>query len=154
MISVSTGCGSRERSSANSCRAGAVRVGNQSAHTGRRFVHRHGHLALIPDKIEEEEAQVAKRFGVFGATLISFFLANMGDKTQIAKGAMAAHCANPIWVVIGTALGILLADVPAVLVGHELAGRIPMKQVHSIAAGVCVVLGVAILLCAAAGFGI
>ncbi len=51
---------------------------------------------LIPDKIEEEETQIAKRFGVFGATLVTFFLAEMGDKTQIATVAMAAHYATPV----------------------------------------------------------
>ncbi len=108
---------------------------------------------LIPDKIEEEETQVAKRFGVFGATLITFFLAEMGDKTQIATVAMAAHYANPIWVVIGTTLGMLLADVPAVFIGDKLANRIPMKLVHSIAAAIFAVLGVATLLGAGAGLG-
>lgn len=101
---------------------------------------------MIPDKIEEEETQVAKRFGVFGATLITFFLAEMGDKTQIATVAMAAHYAAPLMVVIGTTLGMLIADVPAVFVGDKLASRIPMKLVHSIAAGIFALLGVATLL--------
>ncbi|MCE4540286.1 TMEM165/GDT1 family protein [Pelomonas sp. P7] len=108
---------------------------------------------LIPDKIEEEETQVAKRFGVFGATLITFFLAEMGDKTQIATVAMAAHYASPILVVIGTTMGMLLADVPAVFIGERLANRIPMKLVHSIAAVIFAVLGVATLLGAGAGLG-
>lgn len=108
---------------------------------------------LIPDKIEEEETQVAKRFGVFGATLITFFLAEMGDKTQIATVAMAAHYANPILVVIGTTLGMLLADVPAVFIGDKLANKIPMKLVHSIAAAIFAVLGIATLLGAGSGFG-
>jgi putative Ca2+/H+ antiporter (TMEM165/GDT1 family) len=108
---------------------------------------------LIPDKIEEEETQVAQRFGVFGATLITFFLAEMGDKTQIATVAMAAHYANPVLVVIGTTLGMLIADVPAVFVGDKLASKIPMKLVHSIAAGIFAVLGIATLLGAGAGFG-
>ncbi|MFG6433913.1 TMEM165/GDT1 family protein [Roseateles sp. LYH14W] len=108
---------------------------------------------LIPDKIEEEETQVAKRFGVFGATLLTFFLAEMGDKTQIATVAMAAHYANPVWVVIGTTLGMLLADVPAVFIGDKLANRIPMKLVHSIAAAIFAVLGIATLLGAGSGFG-
>ncbi len=77
---------------------------------------------MIPDKIEDEETQVAKRFGVFGATLITFFLAEMGDKTQIATIAMAAHYADPLLVVIGTTLGMLIADVPAVFVGDKLGG--------------------------------
>ena len=108
---------------------------------------------LIPDKIEEEETQIAKRFGVFGATLITFFLAEMGDKTQIATVAMAAHYATPLLVVIGTTLGMLIADVPAVFVGDKLANKIPMKLVHSIAAAIFALLGVATLLGAGASFG-
>jgi len=109
---------------------------------------------LIPDKIEEEETQVAARFGVFGATLITFFLAEMGDKTQIATIAMAAHYAAPVMVVMGTTLGMLIADVPAVFVGDKLADKIPMKLVHSIAAGIFAVLGVMTLLGAGARFGL
>jgi putative Ca2+/H+ antiporter (TMEM165/GDT1 family) len=108
---------------------------------------------LIPDKIEEEETQVAQRFGVFGATLVTFFLAEMGDKTQIATIAMAAHYPNPILVVIGTTLGMLIADVPAVFAGDKLASKIPMKLVHSIAAAIFALLGVATLLGAGAKLG-
>lgn len=108
---------------------------------------------LIPDKIEEEETQIAQRFGVFGATLVTFFLAEMGDKTQIATVAMAAHYAAPLLVVIGTTLGMLIADVPAVFVGDKLASRIPMKLVHSIAAAIFALLGVATLLGAGSQFG-
>ncbi len=96
----------------------------------------------IPDKIEEEETQVAKHMGVFGATLITFFLAEMGDKTQIATVALAAHYGNPLLVVLGTTLGMLLADVPAVFVGNRFAAKIPMKLVHSIAAGIFALMGV------------
>ncbi len=96
---------------------------------------------LIPDKIEEEEMQVAKKFGVFGATLITFFLAEMGDKTQIATVAMAAHYPDPVLVVIGTTLGMLIADVPAVFIGDRFAARIPMKLVHGIAAAMFAVMG-------------
>lgn len=108
---------------------------------------------LIPDKIEAEETQVAQKFGVFGATLITFFLAEMGDKTQIATVAMAAHYAAPLMVVIGTTLGMMIADVPAVFVGDKLANKIPMKLVHSIAAAIFAMLGVATLLGAGAKFG-
>ena len=108
---------------------------------------------LIPDKIEEEETQVAQKLGVFGATLVTFFLAEMGDKTQIATVAMAAQFATPVLVVIGTTLGMLIADVPAVFVGDKFANRIPMKLVHSIAAGIFAVLGVATLLGAGKGLG-
>lgn len=100
---------------------------------------------LIPDKIEDEETQVAQRFGVFGATLMTFFLAEMGDKTQIATVAMAVHYAAPWMVVIGTTLGMLIADVPAVWVGDRLAQRIPMRLVHTIAAAIFALLGLATL---------
>jgi putative Ca2+/H+ antiporter (TMEM165/GDT1 family) len=108
---------------------------------------------MIPDKIEEEETQVAQRFGIFGATFITFFLAEMGDKTQIATIAMAAHYSAPLMVVIGTTLGMLIADVPAVFAGDKLANKIPMKLVHSIAAGVFALLGVATLMGAGSSLG-
>ena len=108
---------------------------------------------LIPDKIDDEETQVAQKFGVFGATLVAFFLAEMGDKTQIATIAMAAHYANPVLVVIGTTLGMLIADVPAVFVGDRLASKIPMKLVHGIAAAIFALLGLATLLGAGARLG-
>ena len=108
---------------------------------------------MIPDRIEEDETQVATRFGVFGATLVTFFLAEMGDKTQVATVAMAAHYGQPVLVVAGTTLGMLIADVPAVFLGRNLAQRIPMKLVHSIAAAIFAVLGVATLLGAGARFG-
>ena len=108
---------------------------------------------MIPDKIEEEETQVARRFGVFGATLVTFFLAEMGDKTQIATVAMAAHYSTPVLVVIGTTLGMLIADVPAVFAGDKLAAKIPMKVVHSIAAAIFALLGAATLLGAGSSFG-
>ncbi len=108
---------------------------------------------LIPDKIEEEETQVAQRLGVFGATLVTFFLAEMGDKTQIATIAMAAHYPNPILVVIGTTLGMLIADVPAVFVGDRFAAKIPMRLVHSIAAAIFALLGIATLLGAGKSLG-
>lgn len=109
---------------------------------------------LIPDKIEEEETQIAKRFGVFTATLVTFFLAEMGDKTQIATVAMAAHYPNPLLVVAGTTLGMLIADVPAVFVGDRLAAKIPMKLVHAIAAAIFAALGIATLLGAGAKLGL
>lgn len=108
---------------------------------------------MIPDKIEEEETQVAQRFGIFGATFITFFLAEMGDKTQIATIAMAAHYTAPLLVVVGTTLGMLIADVPAVFAGDKLANKIPMKLVHSIAAAVFAALGIATLMGAGAKFG-
>lgn len=109
---------------------------------------------LIPDRIEEEEAQIAGRLGVFGATLLTFFLAEMGDKTQIATVAMAAHYATPFLVVVGTTLGMLIADVPAVFAGEKLANRIPMRLVHTIAAAIFAVLGVVTLMGSGKIFGV
>jgi Ca2+/H+ antiporter, TMEM165/GDT1 family len=108
---------------------------------------------MIPDRIEEEEARVAGKLGVFGATLVTFFLAEMGDKTQLATVAMAAHFGTPLLVVAGTTLGMLIADVPAVLVGDKLSAKLPMKLVHSIAAAIFAALGVATLLGAGARLG-
>jgi putative Ca2+/H+ antiporter (TMEM165/GDT1 family) len=99
-----------------------------------------------PDKIEEEETQVAKRLGVFGATLIVFFLAEMGDKTQFATVALSAHYGAPLPVVAGTTLGMLLADVPAVFVGNQFAAKIPMRLVHSTAAAIFAVMRLLTLL--------
>ena len=98
---------------------------------------------LIPDKIEDDEAQFASRLGVFGATFVSFFLAEMGDKTQIATVAMAAQYAQVQAVVAGTTLGMLIANVPVVFVGDRLAQRIPMQWVHRAAAALFALLGVA-----------
>jgi putative Ca2+/H+ antiporter (TMEM165/GDT1 family) len=110
--------------------------------------------ALIPDKIEKDEAQRLQRFGVFGATLAAFFLAEMGDKTQLATVAMTAHYGVPVLVVIGTTLGMLIADVPAVFIGEKLAQKIPVKLVHIVAAVLFALLGVATLLGMGARFGI
>ena len=91
----------------------------------------------------------APRFGVFGTTLVAFFLLEMGDKTQIATVALAAKYSSLVAVVAGTTLGMMLANVPAVLLGEVAAKKLPMKVVHRIAAGIFFVLGVSVLL----GFG-
>lgn len=108
---------------------------------------------LIPDKIEDEESQLATKLGVLGATFVTFFLAEMGDKTQIATVAMSAHYADVVMVVAGTTLGMLIADVPAVFAGDKLSQKIPMKLVHGIAAGMFALLGLATLLGVGAGLG-
>ena len=108
---------------------------------------------LIPDKIEAGESRMAARFGVFGATLVTFFFAEMGDKTQIATVALAAHYAAPLLVVVGTTLGMLIADVPAVFIGDKLAQKIPMKIVHGVAAAIFAALGVATLAGVGASIG-
>lgn len=101
---------------------------------------------LIPDKIEDEAATAPPRFGVFGTTLITFFLAEMGDKTQIATVALGARFHELLPVVAGTTLGMMIADVPAVFMGSKVARALPMKLVHSIAAAIFAVLGVLTLL--------
>ncbi len=101
---------------------------------------------LIPDQIEDGETRAAKHLGVFGATLVTFFLAEMGDKTQIATIALAAHYGAPMMVVIGTTLGMLIADVPAVFIANRYAATIPLRLVHSIAAAIFAAMGVLTLL--------
>lgn len=108
---------------------------------------------LVPDKFEEEDAKLA-RYGVFGTTLIAFFLAEMGDKTQFATIALAAKYHDFVAVVAGTTLGMMLANVPAVLLGHKIAERMPTKIVHRIAAAIFLVMGVLTLLGAGAGMGL
>ena len=109
---------------------------------------------LVPDRIEDDETTITSRFGVFGATLVTFFLAEMGDKTQVATVAMAAHYPDPLMVVAGTTLGMLSADVPAVFAGDKLAAKIPLKLVHGIAAAMFAGLGLATLLGMGARFGL
>ena len=107
---------------------------------------------LIPDKFDEKDATFA-RFGVFGTTLIAFFLAEMGDKTQVATVALAAQYKTFYLVVAGTTLGMMIANVPAVLLGDRIAHRMPVKLVHTIAAVIFAGLGVATLAGAAKAFG-
>ena len=108
---------------------------------------------LVPDKLDEEDAKLA-RFGVFGTTLIAFFLAEMGDKTQFATIALAAKFHNFVAVVAGTTLGMMLANVPAVLLGNKIAARMPTKIVHRIAAAIFLAMGVMTLMGVGAGVGL
>lgn len=107
---------------------------------------------LIPDKLDEDDANLP-RFGVFGATLIAFFLAEMGDKTQVATVALAAQYQALVAVVAGTTLGMMIANVPAVLLGDRIAARMPVKLVHGIAAAIFLGLGIATLAGAGEGLG-
>ncbi|MEW5783013.1 MAG: TMEM165/GDT1 family protein [Pseudomonadota bacterium] len=100
---------------------------------------------LIPDEVEEDEARFA-RLGVFGTTLVAFFLAEMGDKTQIATVALAAQFSSVMAVVLGTTLGMMIANVPAVLLGERIAHKLPEKLIHGIAAVIFLILGIATLL--------
>ncbi len=98
---------------------------------------------LIPDKIDDDDAAGSKRrFGVFGTTVVAFFLAEMGDKTQIATVALAARYTDIVPVVLGTTFGMMMANVPAVLLGDKIAQNISMQLVHGIAAVIFAVLGV------------
>ena len=101
---------------------------------------------MVPDKIDDDEATTTQRFGVFGPTVLTFFLAEMGDKTQIATVALAARYQDLVAVVAGTTRGMLIADVPAVFIGDKLAAKVPMRLVHGIAAGIFALLGVLTLL--------
>ena len=107
---------------------------------------------LIPDKMDEEDAKLAQ-YGVFTTTLIAFFIAEMGDKTQIATVALAAQYNAFVSVVAGTTFGMMIANVPAVLVGDRLANKMPVRLVHAIAAAIFAVLGVATLMGAGERFG-
>lgn len=100
---------------------------------------------LIPDKLDDE-APPTGRFGVFGATLVAFFIAEMGDKTQIATVALAARYGEFAWIVAGTTLGMMIANVPAVLLGDRLSQRLPVKLVHAVAAVIFALLGITVLL--------
>jgi putative Ca2+/H+ antiporter (TMEM165/GDT1 family) len=100
---------------------------------------------LIPDTFDEGDAKLAKA-GVFVTTLVAFFLAEMGDKTQIATVALAARFDSLWQVVAGTTIGMMIANVPAVIVGDRLAGKIPVKIVHAVAAAIFAVLGVLTLM--------
>jgi putative Ca2+/H+ antiporter (TMEM165/GDT1 family) len=101
---------------------------------------------LVPDKADEEAVLAPQRFGVFGTTVVAFFLAEMGDKTQIATVALAARFHDLVAVVAGTTLGMMLADVPAIFLGDKIARAVPMRLVHGVAAGIFAVLGVLALL--------
>jgi putative Ca2+/H+ antiporter (TMEM165/GDT1 family) len=100
---------------------------------------------LIPDKLESQPADRG-RWGVLATTVIAFFLAEMGDKTQIATVALAARYASFVPVVLGTTLGMMIANVPAVYLGDRLSARLPIRLLQRIAAGIFVVLGAVALL--------
>lgn len=100
---------------------------------------------LIPDKLDEDDLKF-QQYGVFATTLFAFFFAEMGDKTQIATIALAAQYDAFITVVIGTTIGMMIANVPAVLIGGKLADKMPVRLVHIIAACIFAVLGIVALL--------
>ena len=101
-----------------------------------------GLWTLLPDKLDKQP-RLFEKFGAFGATLIAFFLIEMGDKTQLATMALAARFNSVIPVAMGTTLGMMIADVPAVYLGDILGNRIPLKAVRIIAAVIFLLLGLA-----------
>lgn len=100
---------------------------------------------LVPDKLEDSGTPTHKNIGVFGATVVTFFLAEMGDKTQIATVIMAAEFPSTLLVVAGTTLGMLIADVPAVFLGDKFAAKVPIQWVHRIVAVIFLLLGLVTL---------
>jgi putative Ca2+/H+ antiporter (TMEM165/GDT1 family) len=100
---------------------------------------------LIPDKLDEDDAPKAPRLGVFGTTLVAFFLAEMGDKTQVATVMLAAQYQAWLAVVTGTTLGMMLANAPVVWFGERVTRRVPIRVVHLVSAAIFAVLGAAVL---------
>jgi len=101
---------------------------------------------MVPDQIDADASHGHSRFGVFGTTVVAFFLAEMGDKTQIATVALAARYPELVAVVAGTTLGMMISNVPAVYLGEAIAKKVSMKLVHGIAAVIFAALGVLTLL--------
>jgi putative Ca2+/H+ antiporter (TMEM165/GDT1 family) len=102
---------------------------------------------LIPDKMDDDDTGAAPRFGVFGTTVIAFFLAEMGDKTQIATVMLAAqYSAHFFWVVAGTTFGMMLANAPVVWLGERMTRLVPLRIVHILSALIFMGLGVFALL--------
>ena len=96
---------------------------------------------LIPDKLDDDGDGAAPRFGVFGTTLVAFFLAEMGDKTQVATVMLAAQYSAYFWVVAGTTLGMMLANAPVVWLGDRLVKKVPIRVVHLVSALIFLILG-------------
>ena len=103
---------------------------------------------LVPDELDDETESIHKwqRYGVFGATFILFFLAEIGDKTQIATVALAARFDSLVWVMLGTTLGMMLANAPAVFIGNKLADKLPISLIHKVSAVIFLSIGVWTLL--------
>lgn len=97
---------------------------------------------LVPDKLDEGEISMPKKaMGVFGTTVFAFFLAEMGDKTQVVTIALAAQYRDFFGVVGGTTLGMMLANVPVIYLGSRFANRLHPKAIHIVASIIFVVLG-------------
>lgn len=110
--------------------------------------------ALIPDSLDAADHPPATRQGVFLATTVLFFLAEMGDKTQLATVALGAQYSQLLMVTLGTTLGMMAANVPAVLVGERLAQRFPLSRMRFVAAVLFAVFGILVLLDVDLGLGL
>ncbi|RYY64417.1 MAG: TMEM165/GDT1 family protein [Comamonadaceae bacterium] len=108
--------------------------------------------ALIPDKLDD--APKDQRFGVFATTLVAFFLAEMGDKTQLATVALGAKYASLSMVVLGTTMGMMAANVPAVLLGERLSKFVPISKMRFVAAALFAIFGILILMKVNLGLGL
>jgi putative Ca2+/H+ antiporter (TMEM165/GDT1 family) len=101
---------------------------------------------LVPDQLDDDDSPAAPRFGVFGTTVVAFFLAEMGDKTQIATVMLAAQYNAYVWVVAGTTLGMMLANAPVVWLGERMTRLVPLRVVHLVSALIFLGLGLVALL--------
>jgi Ca2+/H+ antiporter, TMEM165/GDT1 family len=101
---------------------------------------------LIPDTLDDAQSDTQPRWGVFGTTVVAFFLAEMGDKTQIATVMLVAQYHAYLWVVAGTTLGMMLANAPVVWLGERMTRLVPMRLVHTVSALIIAALGVAVLI--------
>lgn len=100
-----------------------------------------GLWTLVPDKMDDDDAPKPSRYGAFLTTLVAFFIVEMGDKTQLATVALGARFESALIVTLGTTLGMMLANVPAVFLGHEILKRVSLTLVRRIAAGLFLVIG-------------
>jgi len=96
---------------------------------------------LIPDTMDDDEAVKPPRLGIFGTTVVAFFLAEMGDKTQVATVMLAAQYTSTVWVVAGTTLGMMLANAPVVWLGERMTHLVPLRVVHIVSAVIFMGLG-------------
>lgn len=96
---------------------------------------------LVPDTLADDEAPSISRYGAFIATLVAFFIAEMGDKTQIATVVLAAQFDAYVWVVLGTTLGMMLANVPVVFMGNAAAEKLPLDLIRRVASGAFLLMG-------------
>lgn len=96
---------------------------------------------LIPDKLDDEDEKTQPRWGVFATTVVAFFLAEMGDKTQVATVMLAAQFQSWFWVVAGTTLGMMVANAPVVWLGDAITRKISLVWVHRVSAVIFAILG-------------